>query len=247
MAPAFSNPDRAVLLTRPLEDSRRTAARLAEEGIASEIWPLTRVVPAMTLPPLPATMDGLIVTSGNGLSAFAALTGRRDLPVLAVGARTAEVARRLGFAAVLSAEGDARALADLARRAGLRHLFYPRGREVSAVLPALLGAGGPRLSEAVVYCTEETGPPPAPVAHALAAGRIGAVTVWSARNAAILARYLSQRPPAAGVPPIVAISSKAAAPLAEAGFGDIVVAARPDLPAMVEAVRRCLDHGARTR
>lgn len=237
----------AVLLTRPLDDSRAFAETLAEENIPSQIWPLTRIVPVMTPPRVPPTVDGLIVTSAHGIRAFAALTGRRDLPVLAVGTRTAGVARTLGFRLVLSADADAEALTALARRARLRNLFYPRGREVSADLPARLGTMGIRVTEAVLYAAEETGSPPAPVAHALEAGAIGAVTVWSRRNAAILARHFAARPPAHGIPPVAAISARAAEPLAEAGDQGIVIADSPDAAAMRAAVRRCLRRFARTR
>ena len=247
MAPASSPPERAVLLTRPLEDSRAFAERLAEDGIASEIWPLTRIVPVMTELRLPPTVDGVVATSAHGLRALAALTGRRDLPVLAVGARTAGVARGLGFGLVLEAGGDAGSLADLARRAGLRHLVYPRGREVARDLAAEIGPGGPRLTEAVLYAAEETGPPPAPVAHALASGRIAAVTVWSARNAEILARHFRRAPPPAGPPTFVAISEAAGKPLDAAGFGGIVHAAAPTSGQMHAAIRGVLAPGGGTR
>lgn len=244
MAPASSTPERAVLLTRPLEESRAFAARLAEDGVACEIWPLTRIVPVMTAPHVPPTVDGLIVTSGHGLSAFAALTGRRDLPVLAVGDRTAAIARGLGFRLVLSAGRDAGALRDLALQSGLRHLFYPRGRDVSADLAGELGAARIRVSEAVLYAAEETGPPSAPVAHGLAAGRIGAVTVWSARNAAILARHLAAHPPGGPAPVGVAISQQAARPLDGAGLADIIVAAAPTAAQMRASVLAAVAPGA---
>ena len=240
MAPASSTPEpeRAVLLTRPLEDSRRVAARLEAEGIPVEIWPLTRIVPCMSDLRLPPGTDGVLASSAHGVRAFAALTGRRDLPVLAVGARTAEVARSLGFVA-FEAGGDARALADLARRSGLSHLFYPRGAEVSTDMAAALGPH-PRLTEAVVYAAEETGAAPSPVAHALASGRIAAVAVWSRRAGEILARRLSPQ----GAPAMVAVSARAALALAEAGFADIVVAERPDSAGMMAALRAARARGA---
>ena len=236
VAPISSIPEQSVLLTRPLEQSRAFAACLAEDGVTCQIWPLTRIVPVMTAPHVPPTVDGLIVTSVHGLRAFAALTGRRDLPVLAVGDRTAEAARALGFRLALSAGRDARALKDLALQAGLGHLFYPRGRDVAADLAGELATARIRVSEAVVYAAEETGAPPAPVAHALASGRIAVVTVWSARNAAILARHFTATPPGPPAPVALAISSRAAAPLDGAGFADIVTVGAPTAPEMRRGV-----------
>jgi len=226
-----------VLLTRPEADSRAIAERLEARGFACLIWPLTRIVPLAEHLELPAGVEALLVTSAHGLGAFAALSPRRDLPVLTVGARTAKRARALGFTEVASANGGIAALADLARARGHRHYLYPRGREVAGDLGAALAGSGQRVSETVLYAAEEAGPPPAKVAAALAAGRIGRVTVWSRRNAAILARHL-----AAGLAArleattLVAISPAAAAPLAEAGFARVVIAERPDAAAMEAAL-----------
>jgi len=232
---------RPVLVTRPLEAARETADALAEDGIEALIWPLTRIVPAGTGLSLPPGTDALLVTSAHGIRAFAALEPRRDLPVLTVGAKTAAISRGLGFAATLSADGDAEALAALARATSYRRLFYPRGREVSADLAALIGPGR-AVTEAVLYAAEPAGPPPAPVAHALARGGVSAVGVWSRRHAEVLAGHL-----AAGLPAdfstarLVAISAKAAGPLAESGFGDIRVAAAPDMRAMLAALLDAAD------
>lgn len=225
-----------VLLTRPIEASRRLADDLESAGIAVEIWPLTRIVPLGMGFRLPPDVQGVLATSANGIRAFAAVTGRRDLPVLCVGAATADVARGLGFALAFSADGDAAALAALARTSGLRHLFHPHGRDTAADMAVLIGPGGPRVSAAAVYEAAETGPPPAPVAHALDAGRITLVTVWSPRNARILARHLAAAGGPAARCPLLAISEAVAAPLREAGLDDVEVAARPDGGAMRLAI-----------
>jgi len=226
-----------VLLTRPLEDSREIAARLAARGVPSEIWPLTAIRPVATALGVPPTADGLLFTSAHGVRALAALDPRRDLPALCVGARTAEIARRAGFAGALPAGGTAEALAALASVSGLRHFFHPRGRETAVDLAGLLAAKGIAVTDAVAYAAEETGPPPAPVAHALADGRIGAVSVWSRRNAEILAAHL-RAGRAALAPGIaaVAISARAAEPLRGLEFDGIVVSGESDAAAMIEAL-----------
>lgn len=227
-----------MLLTRPLEDSRRTAAILAEDGIAAEIWPLTAIRPAAFALRLPPTVDGLVFTSAHGARAFAALSDRRDLPAFCVGPRTAEVARRLGFAGAVAAGGDAARLAAFLPGTGLRHLFHPHGREAAADLAALLAPSGIRVSGAVLYAAEETGPPPAPVADGLARGRIGLVTLWSRRNAEIFAAHATagRAAPGPGVAAL-AISARAAEPLAGLGFAAIRIAAEPTGAAMLAAIR----------
>jgi uroporphyrinogen-III synthase len=230
-----------VLLTRPLEDSRTLAEMLEAEAIEPLIWPLTRIVPTITALKLPLATGGLLFTSANGVRALAALTGRRDLPALCVGQATAEAARKAGFRDCFAAGGDARALAELARRSGIRDFFHPRGRDAAGDLKGWLAETGQRVTEAVLYQAEETGPPPAPVAAALARGAVDLVTVWSRRGAAILARHFATSGAGAGArldnTGLLAISRAAAEPLEASGFHRIVLAETPDAAAMLAAIR----------
>lgn len=226
-----------VLLTRPLEESRALAEVLEAEGIECLIWPLTRIVPVVREFRLPPTVQGLLFTSANGVRALAALTGRRDLPALCVGGATAEAARKAGYLNCFSAEGDARALADLARRSGIAGFLHARGRDAAGDLKGWLAESGQRVTEAVLYEAQETGPAPAPVAAALARGTVDLVTVWSRRNGAILARRLPEAGAALGATALLAVSAAAAEPLAGCGFGRTIVAGAPDGAAMLAAIR----------
>lgn len=230
-----------VLLTRPLEDSQRFADMLAEEGIDSLIWPLFRIDPVTPSDPWPRQIDALLITSAHGIRGFAAQREARDLPVLCVGARTAAVARNLGFKNSFSANGDAAALADMARLSGARRLLHPCGRETTGDLADQLAKGGQAVIARVVYEAVPAGPPAAPVAAALARGTFTAVTIWSPRNA----RYLAGQIETAGnwvldQASLVAISQAAADPLAHVGFGAIRVAAEPNAGAMLAAIRSVL-------
>ena len=229
----------SILLTRPEADSREVAEELAGIGLSSRTWPLTRIerVPGPADPP--EGTDGLVFTSGNAVRAFAVTCAGRELPALCVGARTAELARGLGFADVRSADGDAEALSRLAAGSGLRQLFHPRGRDSRADLAALLSPAGARVADKVLYAAEPTGPPPPEIAAAFAAGEIRVVTLWSGRTAGIFREHWRQYPlcdPARLVG--VAISRGAAAPLAGLGFWAIFTAEQPDRAAMVRAIRR---------
>ena len=230
---------RPVLLTRPLTDSRRMADDLAEDGIETLIWPLTRIEPVEARLPHPLRTDALVVTSAHGIRAFAALSARRDLPVLAVGEATARVARELGFPLSFAAPGNSEALATLALQSGFHRFLYPRGRDVATDLAGTLRAKGKQVTEVVVYRTAETGQPPAPIAAALRRGSLCAVSIWSARNAGILARWLSD----SGTfdltrTSLVAISEKAAIPLKSSGFGHITVVKASDAAGMLQTIRQ---------
>ncbi len=230
-----------VLLTRPLDTSRALAEALEDEGIDPMIWPLTRIVPTVAALKLPPNTGGLLFTSANGVRALAALTKRRDLPAFCVGKATAEAARIAGYRDCSAAGGDARSLVDLARRSGIREFFHARGHDTAGDLKGWLKESGLRVTEAVVYQAEETGPPPAPVAAALARGKVGLVTIWSRRAGAILARHLAAS--GAGIDAtldntgLLAISPVAAEPLEASGFHRIVIAEAPNVVAMLAAIR----------
>jgi uroporphyrinogen-III synthase len=226
-----------VLLTRPLEESREIAEMLEAEGVDCLIWPLTHIAPTIMDLTVPFTVGGLLFTSANGVRAFAALCPRRDLPALCVGQTTAAAARRAGFLNCFSADGDARALADLAQRSGIGEFLHPRGEEAAGNLKDWLAESRQKVTEAVLYKAEETGPAPAPVASALARGEIDLVTVWSRRNAAILARRLAKMNTALGKTALLAISPAAAEPLARAAFGRRLIAKKPDRAAMLGQIR----------
>ena len=227
--------DGPVLLTRPLEQSQAIASALEVYGIASLIWPLTRIVPTVNRLDVPEGTDGLLFTSANGVRAFVALSARRDLPALAVGAATAEAARSAGFADVRSAEGDVAALAKIARASGLGRFLHPCGAEIAGDLAGALGSAGIAVEQAVIYRAEETGPAPAPVADALTARRVAAVTAWSPRAAQILARRLEDFDLARTA--LVAISPAAASPLTDSGFAATRIAETPSREGMLGAIR----------
>lgn len=226
-----------VLLTRPDEDSRAVADALRPEGIECLIWPLTRIEPTTAGIAIPPATGGILFTSANAVRAFAAIEGRRDLPALCVGDATAGEARRAGFRDVRSASGDARALADLARRSGIAAFLHPRGRHVAGELAHRLAADGRQVAEAVLYEAVEGGPPPAPVARALADGGLDLVTVWSHRAGALLARRLKALGAPTGGTDLLAISAAAAGPLAAAGFRRRIVAEAPTGEAMLQGIR----------
>ena len=129
------------LVTRPREEAERFADAMRDRGLDPVVAPILEIEPVDPGPIDLGDVQAVLATSRNGIDAFARRVKRRDLPVLAVGDATAELARSLGFRDVASAAGDGDDLADLARArldpaAGL--LLHPSGEEVARDLPALL-------------------------------------------------------------------------------------------------------------
>src|SRR4029077_7035680 len=103
-----------VVVTRPQADSERSATALRARGHSVLVAPLMRVEPVTA--DLSGGWGGGIITSAHAPSAIAANPAckvLRELPLFAVGQRSADTARQAGFSDVISAGGDVRDLLQL--------------------------------------------------------------------------------------------------------------------------------------
>ena len=231
-------PPPCLLLTRPQEDAQRFADLVLADGWMGEI--LISPLMEITLHPLPeaalAQAGSLVFTSQHGVAALVAATDRRDWPVWAVGPRTAQAARAAGFEMVHEAGGDAAALLkDLAQSPPLPPVVHLRGAHVAADIAVALRAQGIEAEGLVAYW--QTARPLSSVAKArLEAGGDMVLAVFSPRSARLLADSLAEVSHWKTRLHPVAISAAAASPLAGVGLHPGIIAARPDMPAMRDAV-----------
>jgi uroporphyrinogen-III synthase len=217
-----------VWITRTAPGADRLADRVREAGYEAVVSPLLALDPDFRPPEIALDeVAALAFTSVNGL-AFADLTLGRDWPVFAVGARTAEGARRKGFIDVIAAGGDAVALADriAADWAGRPGVLLVPGAEQPAADMASLLAGRVPVRTLPVYRTVETAMP-APEAFDI-------VLLQSARAAGALARRLTPRAAANRI--AVVLSPAVAAPIRDCGFVEVRIAAHPDENSLMEAL-----------
>ena len=227
-----------VLVTRPLPEGERTAAALRERGYDVLLAPLMRVRP------VPAVVSGnwsaVIVTSANALRVLSPeqVTPLLSLPLYAVGQRSAEAARELGFREVRSANGDAQ---DLVRLIAERYAdetapyLYLAAEDRAADIEAVLGERGIKVETVVVYRTVTTGFPPQ-LFNAVERRQIEAVLHFSRRSAenfvaAAKAAGLSAQ---ALAPRQFCLSQQVAEPLRAANAHDIAIAGRPDEAALLK-------------
>lgn len=147
-----------VLVTRPQPGADRTASRLAGRGHDAVVLPVTEAI--VDLEPLQAVRDrqwsALALTSANAARALAAapaaVAGWRDVPVYAVGPRTATAVTKAGFAHVVPAEGDGGALAALvAASPGDAPVLYLAGEPRASRFERELTAAGKPFETIVVY------------------------------------------------------------------------------------------------
>lgn len=233
----------SLLITRPAEDAGPLADRLAAMGIDSVISPLMDVVP-IAGPEI--DMDGLagfLVTSANGARALAARTARRDIPVHAVGAASAEAARNVGFETVTSADGDVETLA--AHVAALREpaegaLLHAAGSVTAGNLAEALGVHGFDVRVERLYEAKPVAALPEAAREALADGTIDGVVLYSPRTAQIFDRLaadagLTERLRTLQLFALSENVSKASA----APWAGRHIAGSPDQEALLQAVRSC--------
>lgn len=230
-----------IVLTRPRDDSERTAAALRARGHD------VLVAPLMTIEPVTASLrggwGGVIVTSANAAAAMAghpALAELIRLPVYAVGKRSADAARQAGFTDVASAGGDVRDLVRVIveRRADAKApLLYLAGEDRAGDLVGDLAVHGIAVELAVVY-RAVTAPFPPELISALKGGAVDAVLHFSRRSAD---NYVDGATKAGIAVPALAVrhlclSAQIAEPFVAAGAGHVAVAKRPDEASLIALV-----------
>lgn len=225
-----------MLVTRPEPDASETAARLNALDIGTVIDPL---LIARTLPtslPAAAGFAALAVTSANALRA---LSDRGDLstylglPLFAVGDRTADAARRFGFADVTSARGSADDLVALLARAGLEGpILHPAAKHQAADLGKALAPHGIMVITAPVYDMVPATGLGAATRDGLASGAIEAALFYSRRTAETFARLAADLGDRTRLG-VLCLSEAVAAPLIGAHFVRVALADHPSEEAMM--------------
>jgi uroporphyrinogen-III synthase len=225
-----------VVVTRPRVDGERTAAALEASGHEVLVAPLVRIEPIAA--DLAGTWSAIVITSANAPRA-AASAGLRNLPVFAIGARSAEAAREAGFDNVSAADGNAKNLVQLIVSRcvdAMAPVLYLAGEDRARDLVAELAMYGIRVELRVVYrATAEPFPPV--LAAALEAGDVDAVLHFSRRSAELFVAGAKSAGVADAALDVrhLCLSPQVAEPLA--GAARIAVAAHPEEAALVALLR----------
>ncbi len=233
-----------VLLTRPEPDSIRLKGLLEKRGYAALAAPLSSFVAIGLEPGELEGVTGLIATSRNALRALVggdALAAARGLTVFAVGAATAEEARRMGFARVVRGPGTASDLGPLIASMvdpAEEMLLHLAGERLAVDLAGELEQLGIRVLNATVYRMEMAEALPAETIGALRTGAIDAVMLMSPQAAAIWVRLVQRHDLVASVSQIahLCLSEAVARRLQPLGQLQIDVADQPNLEEMLALV-----------
>lgn len=231
-----------LLVTRPDPQGEQTAAALRARGHEVTSAPLLKIE---TQPADfgNAQWTAIAVTSANAVRAIAShprLAEILALPAFTVGGRTAQAAREAGFTNVISADGDADALAALI--VGMlppeSALLYLAGEDRAGDLAAMLGSQNISVQTAVVYRAIPARALPAAVREKLMAGTIDGMLHFSRRSAQT---FIAAAQAGEGWDNSLkchhfCLSMQVAEPLVEAGARHIHVAATPDEAAVLDLV-----------
>jgi uroporphyrinogen-III synthase len=182
-----------IVITRPQDEAGPLAAALGGRGYSTLIEPMLRIVEIRAAIPNLKTYDALVFTSANGVRFFAAHSAERGLPVFAVGAKTSEALRAVGFADIRVAAGDAEALSGLLRAAapGISRLLHVSGTATARDLAALIDVGQ-SLDRLVLYGAIAAADLSADLVAALYACTVEYVLFFSPRTAMVFGTLIGK-------------------------------------------------------
>ncbi len=228
-----------MLVTRPEPDASETAARLAALDIGAVKAPLLKFTLLQTTLPEPPGFAALAATSTSALRALhdrGEIPRFRHLPLYAVGERTAGAAHALGFAEVISADGNLSALVDLLAQARLEGpILYPAARDQSGDLARALAPHGVMVITAPVYAMAAAERMDDGVLASLDGGNIAGGLFYSRRTAQTFVSLADSRlgREAHKQLGMLCLSEAVAAPLLDAHFVRVGLADHPSEEAMM--------------
>jgi uroporphyrinogen-III synthase len=232
-----------VWVTRSSPGAEATAARLAALGLEPVIGSLLELRPVEGARLDLTDVSAIAFTSANGVRAFAERSAERGFKVFAVGAATAEAARKARFATVLSTDGDvsalARAMATRKRELAGGVILHPGAVEPAGDLAGELAEHGLTVRSAALY---ESLAVPMPEDFGEAVDHFAAVLLHSPKAARVLKDWLKARP-APGLK-VFGLSKAVIRPLMRTELAERSAAAEPNEDALLELLQRRLAAGA---
>jgi uroporphyrinogen-III synthase len=233
-----------LIVTRQESEARRTAGTLRARGHEVIVAPLLRIEAIADADLGAGPCAAVLMTSANAarvVAAYPQFYELRNVPVFAVGKRTAEAARIAGFFDVRSADGDAKALArlvgvEMGKTRG--PLLYLAGENRAGDLARDIAAFGSSVRTVAIYRAVGVSTLPDDARDALANRKTHGVLHFSQRSAEI---YLAAARSAGVLDSALApfhycLSEQVARPLTAAGAGRIRIAPTPEETALVELV-----------
>ena len=241
-----------LLVTRAETDAGKLVRALEKMGCQVTVEPLLSVAFEEDVALDLDGVQALIATSRNALRALKshpALAQALALPLFAVGRATAEEARALGFATVITGAGTAQELVThivsvVDPAAGL--LLHLSGDKLAVDVAGELEAHGFRVARVVVYRTLPAKALSETAVEQLAMGEIDGVILLSPYTASVYASLVRKQGLATAVRQVThfCLSEAVARQLGPLGSLQVAIATRPSLE---ELLARIAEHEGRSR
>ncbi|SCA56180.1 putative Uroporphyrinogen III synthase HEM4 [Candidatus Terasakiella magnetica] len=232
-----------ILVTRPKEDAAPLVDLLKKAGHKPTLFPLLSIVheegSAKALSAYKVKdIQALLVTSANGVRAFAAADKRRSFKVMAVGDATAKMARQAGFKNVEIANGHVQSLAKLIKEKAdpaKGKFLHIAGSRLAGDLKSLIEADGFDYERVVLYHADKTTELSTAIKNKISKGEIDAVMLYSPRTAAAFGQLIEKADLVNSLKCIQAygLSEAVAAKIKHLPFQDIKTAPTPDQEALL--------------
>ena len=226
-----------LLLTRADADAARTRETLEAMGHRVTISSVIRIVGTDAIWPT-GGVDVVVASSGQAFAApLAGLApeARRLMPLLVVGERTADQARRHDFLGPITTAANASMLAltfgKLADQP--KRLLYLAGRDRKPDIETALAVIGHPTDVLEVYAAEQTEALEPTAAHELRDGIIGGILHFSRRSAVLFLNQVADAGLEVRQVPHFCLSEDVAEPLRNVGCGLIDVADAPNEAALL--------------
>ena len=210
-----------------LPGAEATGQRVRALGFEAVVAPLLAVRAVGDGPIDLSGVGAIAFTSVNGVEAFASRVADRSRRVFSVGAATAAAATSVGFANVVSSDGDVGALAVVITA----HKHEIDGMVLHAAAAELTGdlsGAGVPVRRLTIY---ETVPAPVPDDVRAMIPALYAVLVHSAKAARLLAAILRETPAPASR--VLCLSPAVATAISGVAAGEITAAALPNEEALL--------------
>ncbi|HXW70903.1 MAG TPA: uroporphyrinogen-III synthase [Methylocella sp.] len=232
-----------ILLTRAIEESRRTAAILERDGHEVIISPVFETVPTGATWPA-GLIDGVIATSARAFELLSATPewplpeARRLWPLFLVGEKARVAARERGFSGVAVIAQDVAALAGKIADslAGKKRFLYLAGRDRKPELEKRLNELDHTVELLEVYSAQAAEALSDDALGLLSSGKIGAILHYSRRSTEIFLKLARKARLDLTDLNHVCISSDTAEPLLRQRIHGVLIAKTPDEQAMLAVV-----------
>ncbi len=229
--------EKTLLVTRPAPANIETARLLQKAGVNVELLPLLEFKALDFELPAPEKLAAIAVTSANALHALKqndALENFLSLPLFAVGQKTADMAKNLGFANVRTANGNLLSLVDLIKASRLKGaLFYPAARQLSGDLGSMLYLNEVTVKTITVYEMAALKKLSHSQKTMLGDGSIDAALFYSRRTAQTFLSLCGLYELNTRHLPVLCLSPNVADIFQKAGFRQIHLSSAPNQQAMI--------------